>query len=83
MKFEDYKLLNEVEKEGKVLLILINSYGDTAMIWYDPGNKNSRLNEDGSYPHGCVYVRHSSHIQLSYDEAKNMHIYLKEKTNDN
>ena len=57
MNLEDYKLIAEVEKEGKVLLALINCCGGgPALIWYDPSSKNSRLNEDGSYPHGCGIV---------------------------
>ena len=84
MNLEDYKLIAEVEKEGKVLLALINCCGGgPALVWYDPSSKNSRLNEDGSYPHGCAYVRDNSYIQLGYYEAKDMHIYLKEKSNDN
>lgn len=79
----DYKLVHEVEKEGKVLITMIGSNANLAVLWYDGESKDKLVNDNGSYPHGASDLKSHSYVQLTYNEAKNIHEILKEKMNDN
>ena len=45
----DYNLVHEVEKEGKVLITMIGSNANLAVLWYDGESKDKRVNDNGSF----------------------------------
>ena len=83
MIFTDGKLLYSFSEGNKHLFLWTTSTGTLNLGWYDTESKDLNIDEDGKYPHAVCNPSSGCTYRMSYNEAKNIHEILKEKTNDN